>query len=57
MTSPDTNRPATREALTKELLEHYQCQPKLSKLKEAQPQLEAQFQFPRKVWEKLRAKN
>lgn len=57
MTTLETRRPPTRQELTQELLKHYQCQAKLSKLKEAQPRLEAQFQFPEKVWEKLRAKN
>ncbi|BDX08660.1 hypothetical protein [Planctobacterium marinum] len=57
MTTPDTTRQPKRQELTQELLKHYQCQPKLSKMKEAQPRLEAQFQFPKAVWEKLRAKN
>lgn len=56
MTTPETSRQASRQELTEELLQHYQCQPKFSKLKEAQPRLETQFQFPKQVWEKLRAK-
>lgn len=57
MTTSETSRQSSRQKLTEELLQHYQCQPKFSKLKEAQPPLETQFQFPKQVWEKLRAKS
>ena len=54
MTSSETKSQPTRQRMVEEFVERYQSQPGLYKMSEARPTLETQFQFPTKVWDKLR---
>lgn len=56
MTNSETKRQPTRQRVAQESLERLNCQPKLYRMADASPPLEKQFQFPSKVWDKLRNK-
>jgi len=56
MTDSKTKVALSRESMTKEFIERTYRQPGLSKMADAVPTLEKQFQFPQKIWDKLKAK-
>lgn len=56
MTNKEASHQPTRQRLTEKFLERYRYHQPVTKLVETNTALERQFQFPKEVWDKIKAR-